>query len=113
MSLILLTIISSLFTGCGYVEPGEVGVVVNKWGSDKGIVKEEAQQGYMLFKQNYVWTKSPAEGSRNDEAIRFNTTDGLAVDMDIGITYMIIPDMADQIYAEYRMGIEEITDKYL
>lgn len=113
------------FTGCSYVEQGEVGVVINKWGDDKGIVADEVGQGYTwlgirkdmvkfpTFKQNYVWTKSPAEGSENDEAIYFNTKDGMAVDVDVGITYSIVPNMADQIFAEYKLGIEEITDQYL
>lgn len=115
----------TLFTGCSYVKQGEVGVIVNKWGDAKGIVAEEVGQGYTFtgirkdiikfptYKQNYVWTKSPAEGSKNDEAIYFNTRDGLAVDIDLGISYAIVPDRADEIFAEYRMGVEEITDKYL
>ena len=112
-------------TGCSYVKQGEVGVVINKFGSEKGIVKEEVGQGYFFkglrkslivfptYKQNYVWTKDPAEGSKNDEAIYFNTMDGMAVDVDLGITYSIVPAKADEIFTEYRLGVEEITDQYM
>jgi regulator of protease activity HflC (stomatin/prohibitin superfamily) len=122
---LLAAMAMTLFTGCSYVKQGEVGVVINKFGDDKGIVTEEKTQGYTFlgirkdmvkfptYKQNYVWTKSPAEGSENDEAIYFNTKDGMAVDVDIGITYAIVPSKADEIFAEYRMGVEEITDQYL
>jgi regulator of protease activity HflC (stomatin/prohibitin superfamily) len=115
----------TMLTGCSYVKQGEVGVVINKFGDDKGIITEEITQGYIwtgirkdlvkfpTYKQNYVWTKDPAEGSKNDEAIYFNTSDGLAVDIDLGISYSIVPERADEIFAEYRMGIGEITDKYL
>lgn len=125
ITLITMAAMVSLFTGCGYVKQGEVGVIINKFGDNKGIQEQEVYQGYTFlglrktlvkfptYKQNYVWTKSPAEGSKNDEAIYFNTKDGLPVDIDLGISYSIIPDEADRIFAEYRMGVEEITDKYI
>ncbi len=125
MKVVLALALVVTFTGCSYVDQGEVGVVVNKFGSDKGIVAEEVTQGYFwygfrkrlvkfpTYKQNYVWTLTAAEGSNNDEAIYFSTKDGMAVNCDMGITYAIIPNMADTIFSEYRLGVEEITDRYI
>lgn len=126
LMVVMAAMCMTMFTGCGkYVSPGYVGVVVNKWGSDKGVQTDEVGQGWTwtgirksivtfpTFKQNYVWTVSKDEGSPNDESIYFNTKDGLDVSMDIGISYAIVPDKADQLYAEYRLGIDEITDRYI
>lgn len=111
--------------GCSYVKQGEVGVVINKWGSDKGIQKKEIGQGYYFtgirkkvvkfptYKQNYVWTSDKQDTSPNDESIKVNTMDGMEVGLNIGITYAIVPDQAYKIFAEYRMGLPEITDRYI
>lgn len=113
-------------TGCSKVGPGEVGVRINNFGSDKGIVEEELTQGvhfhgpratvemFPTYKQSYKWTKGKTDGdSENDEAIYFNSNDGMAIDVDLGITYQIMPSKANEIFAEYRMGVNEITDQYM
>ena len=112
-------------SGCSYVKQGEVGVIINKWGTDKGIQTEEIGQGYTwtgirkdivkfpTYKQNYVWTADDQDTSPRDESLQVNTSDGLPVGLDIGITYAIIPERADEIFAEYKMGLDEITDKYV
>lgn len=125
INLIALCTIVVGMTGCSYVDQGEVGIIINKWGDDKGIVEEEVSQGYIWTgirkqlvkfptqKQNYVWTKNNVPGSENDEAIYFNTKDGMAVDVDMGVTYSIVPNKANEIFTEYKLGINEITDRYI
>jgi len=112
-------------TGCGQVKPGNVGVLVNMWGGEKGVGTEELPVGIHLigpgkalyqfptFTQNYVWTADKAEGSPNDESITFQTEEGLTVMADVGISYRIDPEKVGTVFQKYRRGVEEITDVFL
>ena len=127
--LAMMAVMLMFSTGCVYktkVKAGYVGIKVNMYGSNKGVQFEEKGPGkywlnsmntemhkFPTFQQNYVWTKSPAEGSRNDESITFQTKDGLNCNADIGITYHLDKSKVSDIFQKYRKGIEEITDIYL
>lgn len=108
---------------CGKVPAGNVGVKVHNLGSESGVVQEEVGVGYEwlgfgtdlyifpTFEQNYVWTASRDEGSRVDESFTFQDVDGLSINADVGISYVIVPEKASDLFETYRMGIEEITDQ--
>lgn len=127
-SLFLIVVsILMLFPGCGCnkVPAGNVGIRVFLLGSSKGVDTEELGVGrywiglneelyiFPTFKQNVVWTKDPTEGSPNDESITFQTSEGMVVGADIGITYQIDPRKVSNIFQKYRRGVEEITDIFL
>jgi regulator of protease activity HflC (stomatin/prohibitin superfamily) len=111
--------------GCSRVPPGNVGILVNNLGSEKGVEATETGVGYVwvgpfrnlylfpTFTQNYTWTKSPEEGRPTNESITFQTMEGMTVDADVGITYHIEKDKAAVLFATYRKGIDEITDIYM
>jgi regulator of protease activity HflC (stomatin/prohibitin superfamily) len=94
-------------------------------GGDKGVDSEELGPGrywigmneqlytFPTYMQNYTWTKSPNEGSKEDESITFQTKEGLSVNADIGITYTLQPDKISILFQKYRKGVSEITDVYL
>ncbi len=116
-------------TGCGMskVPAGNVGVKVNLLGGEKGVDNEVVGPGrYFLtwnqdmfifptFTQNYGWTKGDDEalGSPNDESIEFQSTEGMIISADIGISYHIQPDKVALVFQKYRRGVAEITDTYL
>jgi regulator of protease activity HflC (stomatin/prohibitin superfamily) len=114
-------------TGCQCVtiEPGYVGVVVDKLGEEKGVQEEELGAGWEIlsptkrvyvfpvFKQNYTWTKEPIDGDPTDESITFQTKEGLPVNVDIGVEYTIERDQVSTVFQTYRRGVEEITDTFL
>ena len=118
----LMFVVFSL-SACGYskVPAGFEGVKINTLGGGKGAittvdvgrhfysVKYEMEK-FPLFKQNYVWTKNPEEGSRNDESITFQSKESLAFNVDVGISYSVNKGKAADIYIAYHKGIEEITD---
>lgn len=128
---IFLVVFAAMFSfmsvGCTMekVPAGNVGVKVYLLGSDKGVDHEELGVGrywlgineelyiFPTFKQNYTWTKDVSEGSKNDESITFQTTEGLSVNADVGITYRIDPAKVNNVFAAYRRGIAEITDTFL
>lgn len=121
---ILLLVIGII--GCSRkVKAGHVGIIVNLYGSKKGIDYEVKGPGkyvvglneelhiFPTFKQNYVWTKDPAEGSLKDESITFQTREGMTISADIGITYKLDNTKIGYIFEEYRRGVDEITDTFL
>lgn len=100
------------------INPGYVGVVVDLFGDHKGVEDTELHVGYHwigpwqsvysfpIFEQNYTW-----EG--DDVCFNFQTSEGLAVSAEVGITYHIRPDSVHTIFAKYRRGMDEITDTFI
>jgi regulator of protease activity HflC (stomatin/prohibitin superfamily) len=113
--------VALLLSACSSVPPGNVGVLVHKFGGDKGVDTEEVQTGrywltwneemytFPTFSQTATWVKGPAV----DESVTFQTSEGLTVNTDVGITYAVDPKSVTKIFQKYRKGIDEITDVYL
>jgi len=122
---LIFAILMAMVVSCSKVPAGHVGVKVYLLGTDKGVDSEELGLGrywigineelylFPTFKQNYVWTATPTEGSLNDESITFQTKEGLSVNADVGITYCIDATKVNYIFQKYRRGVEEITDTFL
>lgn len=100
------------------INPGYVGVVVDMLGSNKGIQDKEMHVGmhwispwknvyqFPIFEQNDTW-----EGER--EGFNFQTSEGMAVSADVGITYHLRPDCIPAIFQRYRRGMHEITHVFI
>jgi len=111
--------------GCSKVPAGYVGVKVHTMGGSKGVDSEVVGVGYYwlpptvdlytfpTFQQNWVWTASPHEGSPHDESMTFQDKDGLQINTDIAISYIIDPAKVAHIFTTYRKGIDEITNVVL
>lgn len=117
--LLIVGIMLSLMS-CTRVPPGYVGIKVNLLGDDRGEMQvyETGRYGvgmntewhkFPTFRQNYVWTKNPAEGSEKDESFSF-PIEGMVVGVDIGIEYSLDPEKIPEIFTSYRKGVEELTD---
>lgn len=109
-------------SACGeYVPAGHQGIIVNLYGSDKGINMESVGVGrywigwgkelftFPTFLQNYTWTAA----SDPDESMTMQTAEGLTVNSDVGITYNIRPENVIKVFQKYRLGIDEITNTFL
>lgn len=100
------------------ISPGYVGVVVDMMGDNKGVEQKELHVGmhwiapwksvyqFPIFEQNDTW-----EGDR--EGFNFQTSEGMAVSADIGITYHLRPDAIPLIFQRYRRGMDEITHVFI
>ncbi len=100
------------------IQPGYVGVVVDMLGDSKGVEAKELHVGmhwiapwksvyqFPIFEQNDTW-----EGDR--EGFNFQTSEGMAVAADIGITYHLRPDSIPAIFQRYRRGMDEITHVFI
>jgi len=114
--LLIGTFLFSL-TQCSKVPAGYRGVIVNLYGSDKGVAELSVGVGryytgwnselylFPTFLQNYSWTES--------QAITMQTSEGLSIKTDAGITYSIQPDNVVKVFQKYRLGIDEITNTFL
>jgi regulator of protease activity HflC (stomatin/prohibitin superfamily) len=113
----LAVIAISGLSGCSKVPAGYRGVIVNLYGSDKGVAEQSVGVGryylgwnselylFPTFLQNYSW--------KSDQAITMQTSEGLSIRTDAGITYSIQPDNVVKVFSKYRLGIEEITNTFL
>lgn len=100
------------------ISPGYVGVVIDMLGDSKGVESKELHVGmhwiapwktvyqFPIFEQNDTW-----EGDR--EGFSFQTSEGMAVHADIGITYHLRPDAIPKIFQKYRRGMDEITHVFI
>lgn len=100
------------------INPGYVGVIVDLLGDKKGVEAKEIHVGmhwiapwktvyqFPIFEQNDTW-----EGER--EGFSFQTSEGMAVHADIGITYHLRPDAIPIIFQRYRRGMDEITNIFI
>jgi regulator of protease activity HflC (stomatin/prohibitin superfamily) len=109
----------SMFTlsSCSKVPAGYRGVIVNLYGSDKGVGEQSVGVGryyigwnselylFPTFLQNYSW--------KDEQAITMQTSEGLSIRTDAGITYNIQPDNVVKVFQKYRLGIDEITNTFL
>jgi regulator of protease activity HflC (stomatin/prohibitin superfamily) len=112
-------------SGCENVHSGYVAVKVDKFGDSRGVQTEVVGPGRYLagfntdyfefpeFTKNDTWTKSPHEGSPNDESITFQTKEGTSINADFGIAFHIERVNIAKVFTKYRRGIDEISDVYL
>lgn len=89
-------------TACTKVPAGNVGVKVNLLGSDKGVQVEELGVGrywvgineelylFPTFTQNVTWS--------GNKSITFQTSEGMKVSGDVGLTYSIDPTKATTLF---------------
>ena len=112
-----IAVLAVSLTACDRVPAGYRGVIVNLYGSDKGVSEESVGVGryylgwnteiylFPTFLQNRSWTEG--------QAITMQTSEGLTITTDAGITYQIEPDNIVKVFTKYRLGIDEITDTFL
>ncbi len=117
LSAVVLAIFLSWVFFFKMISPGYVGVVVDLLGDSKGVETKELHVGvhwiapwktvyqFPIFEQNHTW-----EGR---DAFSFQTSEGLAISADIGITFHIRPDSIPNIFAKYRRGMDEISDTFI
>lgn len=113
----LLIGVIALTAACTKVPAGNVGVKVYLLGGNKGVDSEELGVGryyigmneelylFPTFTQNVTWD--------GNDAIGFQTKEGMNVTAPIGMSYRVDPTKVTALYQKYRKGIDEITDVYL
>lgn len=119
---------SSLFTsGCmTAVGPGHVGILVNQYGTYKGVQDYPLRTGAVWYNpitetvyeyptsvQRYIWTKNTDEGKAIDEEISYNSKDELVFTGDFTVSYELIPDKVPAFYVKFRNDkIDDFTNGF-
>ena len=112
------TIIFLIWLWCfNLLSPGYVGVVVDLLGDVKGVEAKELHVGihwiapwkkiyqFPVFEQNHTWEAK--------EEFNFQTSEGMAISADIGITFHLRAEAIPLIFQKYRKGMEEITHIFI
>lgn len=107
-----------LGTGCSKVPPGNVGILVNQYGTQKGVQDFPIKTGritynpwthdlyiFPTFMQNASWGGS--------ESITFNSAEGSSITSEVGLAFQLKPDLVPHLFVEFRQDIETITHGYL
>lgn len=123
---LLLLSLATFAAACTTVPPGYVGIVVNNYGTNRGVDSLPVRTGrvtynpfsedvykFPTFLQNRTWTKNPNEGSSADESITFNSVEGAQVNVDIGLSVAFEADKVPAIFIEQRQEPDHIIDVYI
>lgn len=116
--------ISYMTVGCGMttIPPGHVGILVNQYGSNRGVQDYTTTTGYVTynpistsvveyptFVQTVKWTANPNEGGLNDkgpgtenESITFTTRESVAVNADVSLSFQLEPEKIPAFYVKFR-----------
>jgi regulator of protease activity HflC (stomatin/prohibitin superfamily) len=113
--LLAIAIIGLGSTACTRISPGHVGVVVNQWGSEKGVSDYTARTGtigynpittsvfnYPTYMQNVVWTRSLSEGNPLNEEITFTIKGNMAISVDVSLAYQLDGAKVPHFYVQFR-----------
>jgi regulator of protease activity HflC (stomatin/prohibitin superfamily) len=122
-----LVLMALFLAGCNilWVPPGEVGIVVNQLGSNKGVESTPLTTGrynigayhsgylYPTYMKQYAFTKTPTEGAPADESFQFQTKEGVQVDVDIAVQAAADPALVATLFQTYRVKMEDILYTYV
>lgn len=120
-----------LLPSCGlvysreYIEPGYVGIRVDKTGTQRQITESDIVVGrvsynpyttdiikYPIKVQRIAWTKHAdgnVDGSEKDnQSIDFSTGDSSTLNTDLGFSMYIRRDKAADVYTKYRMDADQL-----
>lgn len=108
-----LALVASAFalSGCDRVEPGYVGIKVNKLGDDKGVgeVVGVGRQWTGWNTELYVFPTFKQMKTYEDP-FTFQMSDGTAIGHKIGVAYLVDPSKVTTVFQTYRKGVDDITD---
>ncbi len=119
-----------LFVGCQMttrVDAGHVGIRVRLAGSDRGVQDMPVVTGWVFYNplteqivlfptsvQNVVWTQSQNEGKPFDESITFSSSEGVSINVDVGLSFHIEPSLAPKLYGRFRLNdLAKLSDGYM
>jgi regulator of protease activity HflC (stomatin/prohibitin superfamily) len=123
-SAILLAVTAMALAACTRVDPGHVGVKVNRYGSDAGVESKALGVGtyqtmfgvdiyeYPIFTNNYTWgqAEKDAEGKElPNQQMSFQDKNGLIVTGDVGVSYRVDPVKAPILFQKYRTDMTGIV----
>ncbi|ENZ8428222.1 SPFH domain-containing protein [Klebsiella aerogenes] len=97
--------------GCDRVEPGNVGIKVNKLGDDKGVGEVVGVGRYWTGWNTEVYIFPTFKQMKTyEDAFNFQMSDGTTIGYHIGVAYKVDPTKVTTVFQTYRKGVDDITD---
>ncbi len=119
-----IIVILFIFDTAIYIQPGYVGVFINKISGK--VTEEPIHSGYKFklpffqhiveypyYMQTIILTQSTNEGSPTNEEINVNSIEGQPVSCDVSLSFNIRPDKVPFLYTSFRQNIENISHGYI
>ncbi|HBT3050608.1 TPA: SPFH/Band 7/PHB domain protein [Klebsiella pneumoniae] len=97
--------------GYDRVEPGNVGIKVNKLGDDKGVGEVVGVGRYWTGWNTEVYIFPTFKQMKTyEDAFNFQMSDGTTIGYHIGVAYKVDPTKVTTVFQTYRKGVDDITD---
>lgn len=116
-TLLLLVILTPILASCGYsyIEPGQVGIKIDKLGSEREITASDVVVGRVFYNS---WAtgvvKYPVSVQRiewwGEDALAFNSTEAVRLKADIALSMYVDPSKVPALYTKYRRTLDEMID---
>lgn len=116
----------ALTAGCKFIPPGHVGVMVDLYGTNRGVQGTTLVTGrvwydpwtkqiyeFPTFMQYRAWTANTNEGNPVDESITFVSSDRIRVNVDVSVAYQFEPDKVPALFVQFRQTPDDIADNYI
>src|SRR5712691_4131056 len=113
----ILFLVAAAYSAIAIIQPGNVGVVFNRW---SGALKTVGQgvawripwitqvQSYPIALRTYTMVQRSEEGTRGDDSIDLPTKEGQHIRQDISVTYNTSQEKAGDVFRSFRGA--EIAD---
>jgi len=111
----LIVVAALLLGGCTTIPPGSVGIVVNQYGSNRGVSDYTTTTGRVFYNpistsvveyptnvQTIQWTKDVHEGAPQDESITFTTKESVSINADVSLSYQLETSKVPSFYVKFR-----------
>lgn len=115
IAVLAVVLLPLLLGACTRIEPGSVGIKVDLLGESRSVDNIQVVVGrvfynpwttqivrYPFVTQRYEWW--------GDDALRFNSTEGVRLGVDVAISLGVDPDRAPELYVKYRRTLQEMID---
>ena len=107
-----------------YIEPGHVGIVINRAGG--GVSPQPLGPGfhvrnplftaieqYPTFMQTLILTRASTEGSANNDEINVNSVEGQPLSLDVSMSFELDGAKVPALYQTFRTDIETISHGFI
>lgn len=108
---LFVAVFAVTMVGCDRVEPGNVGIKVNKLGDDKGVGEVVGVGRYWTGLNTDIYIFPTFKQMKTyDDAFNFQMSDGTTIGYHIGVAYKVDPTKITSVFQTYRKGVDDITD---
>jgi regulator of protease activity HflC (stomatin/prohibitin superfamily) len=110
-SILILGIISVIFTSCKRIDAGHEGILIKQYGSDKGVQDVTLVTGRVWYNP---WTEDVEQYATfiqtvDYDAFNVNAKDGSEFIVDPTLSFYIVQGNSSEIFKKYRKDLEEVA----